>query len=248
MLQEMKPRSSVSRIHAGGFVLAFAFLVIPLRAHATAVVTNSTTTTVAGTTTTTQAPSSLSLDLAAGWNLAGNGTDAALAVGALYSDTSLFVTVWKWVAAQSAWAFYAPSLAAQGGSVLADYANSKGYQVLTTVAPGEGYWVNAKLAANVALPSGNAISIAALGSTLVSGWNLVALGQAATPKQFCDAQSSGVTTLWAWDALNSAWYFYAPSLDNSGGLLAYINGKGYRDFTAAGKTLNQGTGFWVNRQ
>ena len=169
-----------------------------------------------------------SLDLVPGWNLAGNGTDAALTVGALYSDTSRFVTVWKWVAAQSAWAFYAPSLAAQGGSVLADYVNSKGYQLLTTVAPGEGYWVNAKLAASVALPSGNAISIAALGSTLVSGWNLVSLGQASTPKQFCDAQSSAVTTLWAWDALNSAWYFYAPSLDASGGLLTYINGKGYR--------------------
>ena len=45
----------------------------------------------------------------------------------------------------------------------------------------------------------------------------------------------------------SSWYFYAPSLAASGGLSAYITGKGYLDFTAGGKTLGPGVGFWVNR-
>jgi mannan endo-1,4-beta-mannosidase len=205
-----------------------------------------TTTTVAATTTTTQAPL-VALNFAQGWNLVGNGSDAPLDVAAIFSDTNRFTTVWKWIAAQAAWAFHAPSLAAQGGSVQADYVASKGYQLLTTIAGGEGYWLNAKQAGSVNVTNGNAVSVTTLGPTLIKGWNLVAVGETATPKQFCDAQSSGVTTLWAWDATNSAWYFYAPSLDASGGLVSYITSKGYLDFTAANKTLGPGVGFWVNK-
>ena len=120
-------------------------------------------------------------------------------------------------------------------------------KVETTIAGGEGYWLNAKQAGSVNVTNGNAVSVTTLGPTLIKGWNLVAVGETATPKQFCDAQSGGVTTLWAWDATNTAWYFYAPSLDASGGLSAYIVSKGYRDFAATGKTLGPGVGFWVNR-
>ena len=42
--------------------------------------------------------------------------------------------------------------------------------------------------------------------------------------------------------------FYAPSLDASGGIGAYISAKGYLDFGANAKTLGIGTGFWVNRR
>jgi hypothetical protein len=182
-----------------------------------------------------------------GWNLVGNGSDAAIDVPSTYSDTNRFLTVWKWIAAQSAWAFHAPSLAAQGGTALADFVASKGYQLLTTITGGEGYWVNAKQAGSINLSNGNAISVTTLGPTLTKGWNLVSVGETATPKQFCDAQTGGVTTLWAWDATNSAWYFYAPSLDANGGLSTYIASKGYLDFTANSKTLGPGTGFWVNK-
>jgi hypothetical protein len=54
-----------------------------------------------------------------------------------------------------------------------------------------------------------------------------------------------VTTLWAWDAIGSAWYFYSPSLDANGGLSTYITAKGYLGFDT--KTLGNGTGFWVNK-
>ena len=57
-----------------------------------------------------------------------------------------------------------------------------------------------------------------------------------------------MTTLWAWDATTSAWYFYAPSLDASGGLGAYISAKGCLDFGLNGKTLGIGSGFWLNRR
>jgi len=132
--------------------------------------------------------------------------------------------------------------------VLSDYVTSKGYQPLTTINGGEGFWVNARSAGSVNLTNGNAISIAALGPTLVQGWNLASLGETATPKQFCDAQSSGVTTLWAWDAAQSNWYFYAPSLDANGNLTTYTTSKGYLDFTTANKTLGPGVGFWVNKR
>ena len=74
-------------------------------------------------------------------------------VAATFSDPGRFTTVWKWIAAQTAWAFHAPSLAAQGGSALADYVASKGYQLLTTIAGGEGFWVNAKQAGSVNVTS-----------------------------------------------------------------------------------------------
>lgn len=54
-----------------------------------------------------------------------------------------------------------------------------------------------------------------------------------------------LTTLWAWDAALLNWYFYAPSLESSGGLSAYVISKSYLDF--ADKTLDPTTGFWVNK-
>lgn len=125
----------------------------------------------------------------------------------------------------------------------------KGYQLLTTIAGGEGFWINTKQAGSVNVAGGNTIGVAALGSTLVPGWNLVSVGETATPKLFCDAQSGGVTTLWAWDNPSSKWFFYAPLLQAQGGtaLSGYIASKDYLDFSGRGKTLGNGTGFWVNR-
>ena len=209
--------------------------------------TMASTTTVATTTTTTTPAANVTLNFAQGWNLVGNGSDAPINVTTSFSDANSFLTIWKWVAAQAAWAFHAPSLAAQGGTVLTDYVASKSYQLLTTIAGGEGFWVNAKQAGSVNVTNGNAASMTTVGASLVKGWNLISVGDTATPKQFCDVQSSGVTTLWAWDAKNSAWYFYAPSLDASSSLSSYITSKSYLDFTTANKTLGPGVGFWVNK-
>jgi hypothetical protein len=58
-----------------------------------------------------------------------------------------------------------------------------------------------------------------------------------------------MTSLWAWDANQANWYFYAPSLDAQGGsvLSEYISRSKYKDFTTNGKTLGNGVGIWVNR-
>ena len=202
------------------------------------------TTTISGVTTTTLAGTSATLNFVAGWNLVGNSSSNALDVATAFADGSRIATVWKWIAGAARWAFYAPSLI---GQTLPDYALSKNYDVLSTIDGGEGFWVNAKQSTSVALPRGTPVTIAALSPILIQGWNLSSIGETATPKQFCDAQSTGVTTLWAWDSTNSAWYFYAPSLDASNALAGYITGKGYLDFTTAGKTLGPGVGFWVNK-
>jgi hypothetical protein len=203
---------------------------------------------IAASATTTGA-ATISQAFSAGWNLAGNSTDAPISVPATFANTNEFLTVWKWNPVQGVWSFYAPTLAAQGGTSLADYAASKGYQEMTQIAGGEGFWVNARQISSVTVPSGNVIGLTSIGATLVKGWNLVSLGEVVTPKQFCDAQVSGITTLWAWDNLQGKWYFYAPNLAAAGGstLSDYIAAKGYLDFSAAGKLLGPGIGFWVNK-
>ena len=195
--------------------------------------------------------------LAPGWNLIGNTLSTPVDVAATFGATAtkdLITTVWKWVPGASAWAFYAPSLAAQGDSVLRDYAIGKGYQVLTTISPGEGLWVNAKPAAGsslVVIPalSGTAFDYAP--ASLNTGWNLVATASNDDPASFnTRATTSGKTlvTLWTWDTASSNWYFYAPSLAVQGGtkLSDYVTSKGYLDFAATGKKLGSGIGFWVN--
>jgi hypothetical protein len=215
-----------------------------------------------------------------GWNLVGNSVEAPITVADSFGDGNQAITLWKWVTSGStagisypAWAFYAPSQA-DGGKA---YAASKGYDFLTTINAGEGFWVNAKIPFVTPLPSGNAVQASsfmpALSSTnpptaggvhaLSKGWSLIATSGDPTPEQLDSALSTSastppasgkvynnLTTLWAWDAGQSMWYFWAPNLVNNGGLATYLLNKGYLDFatfpgTPAG-SLSSTTGVWVN--
>ena len=56
-------------------------------------------------------------------------------------------------------------------------------------------------------------------------------------------------SLWSWDNATHRWYFYAPSLEASGGLdavKAEAEARGYLDFATEGKRLDLNSGFWVN--
>ena len=190
-----------------------------------------------------------SLALVPGWNLLGNSLDQALSVASLYGDAGTVITVWKWDAGSMSWQFYTPLMDA---AALQTYAASKGYGVLTTINPGDGYWVNAKAQPALGKQSGATFTLTSTG--LTTGWNLVATGNDVTPPQFntnlkSSLPGTGVITLWAWDNSTTQWYFYAPSLEEQGAtvLSGYIAGKGYLDFSANNKTLGNGTGFWVNR-
>lgn len=94
--------------------------------------------------------SGTAISLAQGWNLMGYSGSAAIDLGR-FNTAANVQTVWKWVpGTQGRWAFYAPSLEANGS--LATYASSKGYDVLTTINPGDGFWVNALQPHTVSLP------------------------------------------------------------------------------------------------
>ena len=96
------------------------------------------------------------LSVLGGWNLLGNSSSTAINVASAFGDSSKVNAVWKWSAAKSDWAFYTPTQA-DGGAA---YAASKGFDLMTSVAGGEGYWVNAKTPFTVALPTGTMIDSA----------------------------------------------------------------------------------------
>lgn len=147
-----------------------------------------------------------SANLVADWNMLGNGAGGTISVATTFGNTAQVSTVWKWLPAKNAWAFYAPSLTAQA---LTDYATTNHYDVLSTIAPGEGFWVNAKTAFAATLPAGTAVTSASFQTKLPAGWSLIAIGDNKTPSQFnsllsvtpptAGAIPSNLTTLWAWD-------------------------------------------------
>jgi len=199
------------------------------------------------------------LDLEGSWSLIGNSVDTPLDVATAFGDAAKVTTVWKWIPVVSKWAFYTPTQA-DGGAA---YAASRGYDFLTTINGGEGFWVNAKTAFTAQLPTGTAVPANAFANNptasknLPSGWSLVAVGDNPSPRDFANAlgvnppsgavAATSVSTLWVWHAAKTGWYFYAPSLDNAGTLANYIATKSYLDFTAEDKKLGPSVGFWVNR-
>jgi hypothetical protein len=218
------------------------------------------------------------ITLVKGWNLVGNSVESPITVAASFGDANQAITLWKWVTSGStagisypAWAFYTPAQA-DGGKA---YAATKGYDFLTTINAGEGFWVNAKVDFTTPMPSGAAVQASSFmpaittpvtpGGThaLARGWNLIAMGGNPTPSQLDAALATSastlpasgqvytnLTTLWAWDAAQTQWYFWAPNLVNNAGLAAYLTSKGYLDFgtrpgTPTG-TLSPTTGVWAN--
>jgi fibronectin type 3 domain-containing protein len=191
---------------------------------------------------TTAATVSYTSTLATGWNLVGNSTSTALDVKTLLGTQASSVTsVWKWNATTSKWAFYSPALDAQ--SQLATYAGTKGYDVLSSINAGEGFWINVNATAGLVLGVQNGTGFALGTSTLKPNWNLVATGDDSSPAVFSTTVGN-VTTLWAWNSANNGWYFYAPSAASNGTLASYISSKSYQDFGST--TLGNGRGFWVN--
>ena len=208
--------------------------------------TTTTTTTVVSTTTTTW-PTTIPFNLVPGWNLKGNSSTVPMDVAATFGDAARITTVWKWNPSASKWAFYTPALSP---SALATYAQGKGYDVLTSIAPKEGFWVNASTSVTSAGSVANGALLAE--SDLQQGWNLVGSADYYSPSQLnhnlsssLDAAGKAIVSTWAWDAPNSSWKFYAPALEAQGGtaLADYAAGKGYQSFSAV---LSASDGYWMN--
>lgn len=91
----------------------------------------------------------LESDLQQGWNLMGsadNKTPSQLnqsLSSSLNAAGKAIVTAWAWDAPTTKWEFYAPTLEAQGGAVLADYITGKGYLPFSTaLSASDGFWLN----------------------------------------------------------------------------------------------------------
>lgn len=220
---------------------------------------------VAGAALTTGAASgaqsvSQTLGFGPGWTLSGNGLKKSLPVAELFGTkdspiagvSDVVVTVWQWDGTDSKWLLFAPSMTA---AELDSYAQSKAYGVLTSIAPGSGFWVNAKSAVTLSgTQSGSPATMTV--DDLPEQWSLNAVYSPITPaalnvsSSFMPPQPGQSTvsfvTLWAWDSATMNWFFYAPSLDSTA-LASYISSKGYLDFSAGNKKLQSGVGFWVNK-
>jgi hypothetical protein len=192
------------------------------------------------------AATQVTVNVETGWNLLGNSDQSALNVATVFGDAANVVSVWKWITVSKRWAYYSP-LQADGGVA---YAFRNGYEPLTFINAGEGFWVNASLGFSVQLPSGSPVSSSNL-INLAAGWNLAAAGENPTPdgiSSILNGDRSGatsLTSLWAWDAKSQKWFFYAPELAASGTLAAYIGNHGFLDFATA--HLSSTAGVWVNK-
>ena len=210
----------------------------------------------------TATPAQPIVTLGAGWNLVGNGGTTVMNVPSLFGDATKVISIWKWVKTGNTsnitypnWAFYTPGQNDSGAA----YAASKGYDTFTSIASGEGFWVNAKVAMSVPMtaPAWILSSVFAPGQSkaLTPGWSLIATGEAQTASAFNKAMSTtppaagvipiNLTSLWAWQNSAQRWYFYAPSLDATGGLNVYLDDMSYLDF--ANISFAPTMGFWVNR-
>lgn len=90
----------------------------------------------------------VTLGVVPNWNLLGYSDSADVIAADAFGNANNVSTVWKWNPATSVWAFYSPTLP-DGGKA---YAASKGYEFLTTIKTGDGFWVNAKAPFSVTLP------------------------------------------------------------------------------------------------
>ncbi|RLB86333.1 MAG: hypothetical protein DRH26_17435, partial [Deltaproteobacteria bacterium] len=144
------------------------------------------------------------------------------------SNADKFVSAWKWE--NGGWAVYL-----SGGGTQA-YAESKGFAVLSTINPGEGFWVNSVGSETLSI-SGTP----ATGSlSLTQGWNLAGLksDQGKSITDLISGNETIIVSVWKWQ--DGGWAVYLPGEDDGGA--AYAAGKG---FSPLGD-VNPGEGFWVN--
>ena len=85
-------------------------------------------------------PADKAIHIAAGWNLVGLKIDESVSIDSLIEgNEEKILSIWKW--SGNNWAVYLP---VYGQEATQNYANAKGFEVLTKINPGEGFWINAK--------------------------------------------------------------------------------------------------------
>jgi len=172
---------------------------------------------------------SVQIVLDTGWNLI--GSKVALKVSEIFNDDQ-YLSVWKWH--NNNWAVYLPSVEDKG----AEYAQSKGFDVLTEIEPGEGFWVNAKDVATITI-TGTPASDTSL--TISSGWNLMSLkvDEKRDISELISGKEDKILSIWKWE--NNNWAVYLPDAGQEA-TAKYAQSKGFEVLTE----INPEEGFWIN--
>ena len=205
--------------------------------------------------------------LVTGFNLIGNSTTTPINVVATFGNqdapvggvTANVLAIWRWNAVDQKWAFYSPQMTAAAN---ATFVASKGYELLTSIGQGVGYWVNANTTFDMPIQTGAPFNWGSFSlDAQPSGFNLIAHANERTPSQFNidtnptpppagQVPTGNFFTLWAWNPTLTTWFYYSPLLESSGGLpavKAYADSKFYLHFQDYDKHLGPGVGFWINR-
>ena len=166
-----------------------------------------------------------------GFTLAGNGATTALNVLATFGTADAPVSgvsgnvdaIWAWDAATLKWMFHTPQFTAAQSAA---YAAAHGYEALTSIPPGRGYWVNALAPFSITVPAGAPFNYGNITfGALPAGFNLLAIGGTMTASQFNVTVGlppspgqipNNFNALWAWDTARETWYFYTPSYEQPG--------------------------------
>jgi|GEM_PF-6444335 len=178
-----------------------------------------------------KASTGLELTLNPDWNLLGARMTIDVA-----STLGNFTSVWKWESGK--WEVRLPNdVAGDSGNA---YAEGKGFVLLSTINPGEGFWVNnstttiAKVSP-IAAPSDGTTS-------LTKDWNLIGLRSASSKKAsvLFGAETPKIVSIWKW--VNGKWAVLLPNDAAGDGGQAYATGKGFELLV----DIHPGDGFWVN--
>lgn len=169
------------------------------------------------------------LTLHQGWNLVSSTTTVS-SVSATFGDPQKFTSVWTWDASTGQW----KSFLANGTPPLLNI-----FQGLTSINPGEGFWINSKAQQTIDIPGSNSPDTTL---SLADGWNLKGVNTPINVSEVFNVPVPGTNaqkypSVWQWTG--STWSVFIAGESTPG---AYAASKGYAPLT----TLSPGQGFWIN--
>lgn len=163
-----------------------------------------------------------------GWRLLGWNKSSPLAMSTVSDAGDYILSVWKW--SGNTWQVYLP------GQDSASYAMDKGLTVLSSVAVGEGFWLNVQSVGTVpinsaAVNTGAAVSI----EFPAAGWYLLGWAKPDPLTTATVDQASLIESVWKWSG--TIWQVFLPGKDSE----SYASSKGFEVLAS----VAGGEGFWV---
>ncbi len=174
------------------------------------------------------------LSMTQGWNLLALPVEPdEKSVDKLFADVKTqMASAWKWK--NDKWSVYLPGVSIDEWF---SYAQEKGFDTLSNLQIGEGFWVNSDQNQNLSLTG---VPITQGQITLSPGWNLKGLLQdsAMYVQDLQDSNDAQVKSIWKWQ--KNKWEVYLPGEDDGGA--AYADSKGFELL----ENIEPGEGFWAN--